>query len=122
MFRRENDKEKERKQDTPSSEDMLENLKRFLLKRKDMKHSDDEDVLTASTVHEINCLKKHIEKGCLSNIPPGCGSEKNENVHKNLRHIVARSRLGVESALAFSFQFFVTSGMKERMESFQRVL
>ena len=106
VFRCADDKEKERKKDTPNSEEMLENLRCFVLKWKDMKHPGDEDVLSASTIHEINCLRKHIEKGCLSGIPPGCGSEKNENLHKNLRHIVARSRLGVESALALFTIFF----------------
>ena len=107
VFRCKNDKEKERTQDTPSSGEMLENLKCFLLKWKDIKHVDDEDVLTASAVHEIDCFKKHIKKGCLSDIPPGCGSEKNENLHKNLRHIIARSRLGIESALVLFTIFFL---------------
>ena len=106
VFRCKSDKEEERKEETPSSDELLDNLKDFLVKWKDMKHTDDEDVLTASAVHEIDCLKKHIEKGCLSGIPPRSGSEKNENLHKNLRHIVARSRLGVESALALLTIFF----------------
>ena len=115
VFRKENDKEKDRKQETPSSQEMLDNLKLFLLKWKDVKHGDDEDVLTASAIHEIDCLKRHIEKGCLSNIPPGAGSERNENLHRNLRHIIARSRLGVESALAlFTIFFYCWNEKKEQ--------
>ena len=87
VFRCKSDKEEERKEETLSSDELLDDLKDFLVKWKDMKHTDDEDVLTASAVHEIDCLKKHIEKGCLSGIPPRSGSEKNENLHKNLRHI-----------------------------------
>ena len=115
VFRKDNDKERERKQETPSSHEMLDNLKRFLFKWKDVKHGEDEDVLTASAVHEIDRLNRHIEKDCLSNIPPGAGSEKNENLHKNLRHIIARSRLGVESALAlFTIFFYCWNERKEQ--------
>ena len=36
----------------------------------------------------------------------GAGSERNENLHKNVRHIIVRSRLGVESALGLFTIFF----------------
>ena len=106
VFREDNDKEKDRKQPTPCPEKMLGNLKDFVQKWKEMKHGEDEDVLTTRVLHEVECLKKHIEKGCLSGIPPGAGSERNENLHKNLRTVIARSRLGVESAIALLATFF----------------
>lgn len=46
VFRCDNDKEKERKQQTPSSQEIMDSLKRFLLKWKDMKNGEDENVLT----------------------------------------------------------------------------
>ena len=57
-------------------------------------------------MHEIDNLKVHIERGCLSRIPPGGGSTRNENLHKNLRAVIARSRLGCELAEALLATFF----------------
>lgn len=106
VFRSHTDKEKERKQPTPSPEQMERNLTSFLKKWNNVQHGEEESVLTSGTIQEIQCLRKHIEKGCLSGIPAGAGSERNENMHRNLRHIIARSRLGVKSAIALLTSFF----------------
>ena len=45
---------------------------------------------------EIKKLKVHVKKGCLSDIPPSCGTSKNERLHKNLNKIIRCNRLGVE--------------------------
>ena len=37
--------------------------------------------LTEATFIEIENLRKHIQKGCLSEIPPGCGTERSEGLH-----------------------------------------
>ena len=37
--------------------------------------------LNKDTLREIEQLRKHIRKGCLSDIPAGCGTEKNERLH-----------------------------------------
>ena len=42
-------------------------------------------VLTLDALKEIRNLRVHINRGCLSNIPPGCGTERNENLHKCIR-------------------------------------
>lgn len=106
VFRSHTDKEKERKQPTPSPEQMQENLSSFLKKWNNVQHGEEESVQTSATIHEIQCLSKHIEKGCLSGIPVGAVSERNENMHRNVRHIIARSRLGVTSAIALLTSFF----------------
>ena len=41
-----------------------------------------------------------MEKGCLSDIPPSCGSNRNEALHKTLRKNISRQRLGIQLALA----------------------
>jgi hypothetical protein len=104
VFRSVGDKEKERKMPTPSQEQLLENLNTFLKMWNGVQHGEKEDVLTSATIHEIQCLHEHIRKGCLSDIP--AGSERNENLHKNLRHIIARSRLGVQSSISLLTLFF----------------
>lgn len=53
-------------------------------------------------------LKIHIERGCLSRFPPGGGSTRNENLHKNLGAVIARSKLGCELAEALLSTFFYT--------------
>jgi hypothetical protein len=106
VFRSVGDKEKERKMPTPSQEQLLENLNTFLKMWNGVQHGEKEDVLTSATIHEIQCLHEHIRKGCLSDIPAGAGSERNENLHKNLRHIIARSRLGVQSSVSLLTLFF----------------
>ena len=49
---------------------------------KSMQHGEHEDALTSATMHEIQCLCEHIRRGCLSGIPAGAGSERNENCTK----------------------------------------
>ena len=43
---------------------------------------------------------KHIDKGCLSGIQPGRGTNRNEHLHKQLNAILSNSRYGVELAYA----------------------
>ena len=85
VFRSIGDKKKERKKLTPSPKEILENLNSFLEKWKSVQHGEHEDALTSATMHEIQCLCEHIRRGCLSGIPAGAGSERNENCTKT-RH------------------------------------
>ena len=43
---------------------------------------------------------KHIDKGCPSGIQPGCGTNRNECLHKQLNAILSNSRYGVGLAYA----------------------
>ena len=51
---------------------------------------------------EIEDLKKHVEKGCVSDIPPGGGTENNERLHRFLNRSFLRGAtcLSVEVAKA----------------------
>ena len=57
-------------------------------------------------VKEIDNLKHHVIKGCLSGIPPSGGTNRNEAIHKSLNKSLKRSRIGLELALAFLGLFF----------------
>lgn len=59
---------------------------------------DGKNVLSSATSQEISRLCKHIEKGCLSGIQPGRGTNKNEALHKSLNAHFKASRYGVELA------------------------
>lgn len=45
---------------------------------------------------KINNLKRHIKKGCLSGIDVGCGTSRDERLHREMNKIVSSNRLGVE--------------------------
>ena len=54
------------------------------------------------TFHQLECLREHIQRGCLSDIPPGCGTEKNERLHRHINRstLCGVSKIGPELALA----------------------
>ena len=79
IFRQAGDNGDERRQATPSPDIIQQNLNEFLSKWKTVKYKD-MPVLTEKALKEISKLEKHIEKGCLSFIPCGIGTNKNENM------------------------------------------
>lgn len=70
-----------------------------------MEH-DSVPLLPASAIREIEKLKEHVLKGCLSDMPPSGGTHRNEALHKTLNKSLKRSRIGLELALAFLGIFF----------------
>ena len=58
--------------------------------------------LSKETLHQIENLRKHIQKGCLSDIPVGCGTETNERLHRHLNRslLCGVSKIGPELAVA----------------------
>ena len=56
----------------------------------------------SQTTREIEHLRLHLQKGCLSDIPPGCGTERNEQLHRLLKRslITGATRISVERAIA----------------------
>ena len=58
-------------------------------------------LVNENTRKEVSSLKKHISKGCLSGIPKGAGTTRNEAFHRVLNmHFGRVSRIGIPSALA----------------------
>ena len=45
-------------------------------------------------------LLKHIKTGCLSGIPPGGGTTKNERIHQHIKNFFRRSKVGIPLAYA----------------------
>ena len=58
------------------------------------------DLITESVLSEIENLLVHVRHGCLSGIPRGCGTNRNENLHMLLNRHFNRSRIGVLLAYA----------------------
>ena len=99
VFRDSGDHELTRHQTTPEPTKMLENLEAFVQRWRNI-DSNNWKVLSKEALAEINRLNCHIAKGCLSGIPCGCGTNRNEAFHKHLNTILHKSRVGVMIAYA----------------------
>ena len=80
IFRDDDDQGEKRLKSTVYKEKMEKNLNSFIERWSNVPFSP----LTEATFIEIENLRKHIQKGCLSEIPPGCGTERNEGLHRLL--------------------------------------
>lgn len=98
IFREDNDLGETRLRKTPSAEKIMENLNRFINRWNTLANSP----LLEDTMSEIEKLKKHIMNGCLSGLPPGFGTEKNERLHRLLNRsmLTGATRISVELAVA----------------------
>ena len=98
---------------TPSAANIFKNLDLFLRKWKDHKHEQD-DILPSAAIHEISKLRIHVGKGCLSDIPPSGGTNRNEALHKTLRKSISRQRIGVQLAIALlGITFYIWNEKRE---------
>ena len=100
VFRQDGDSEYTRMCTTPSPDVMNRKMEAFLMKWRDVRSSDNKLVLNSDTISAINNLKRHITRGCLSNIPPGFGTNRNEKFHSFINSKLHRSRIGVFLAYA----------------------
>lgn len=100
VLRERGDSEVKRKSPTPSPEKIKLNLDTFYDKWKDVKDSGGKCLCSPDTSHAIRNLKTHVQLGCLSHIPPGAGTNRNERFHKHVNTYFNRSRIG--SLLAYA--------------------
>lgn len=83
VFRSPTDIGKQRTQSTPPSSIILQQLNDFVRKWKPCKYNGWQ-IITDLAMKEINGLLLHIQKGCLSDINPGVGTNRNEVLHKRI--------------------------------------
>lgn len=104
VFRQSNDVKKERKLSTPNSEIILNSFDNFVRKWEKLKDSTDTPIFSSDALKACMNLRKHIEKGCLSDIPTGTGTNRNEKLHHFLNNsAMAIGRIGPELAKALLF-------------------
>ena len=73
---------KRRSKPTPGEEEIARNMGRLAESWNGVSH-DGSPVLNETVQKEMDTLTvKHINKGCLSDIPTGAGTERNEELHK----------------------------------------
>ena len=112
VFRDPIDQGDKRTLSTPSPEVLEGNLNQFLHHWKETAY-DGKKLINAAALKEIENIRAHIKRGCLSGIKPGRGTNRNENLHKDLNKIMSNSRYGVE--LAYSLLTVVLYNHNERM-------
>ena len=99
IFRDPRDSGKERTLPTPAPEVLCERLDSFLAKWQEAEIKGS-FVLNAKAKKELHSLRAHIVKGCLSNIPAGAGTNRNENLHRKINPFFSRCRMGIPLAVA----------------------
>ena len=98
VFRDQRDQAIERKLPTPAPEEILRNLNNFITKWVSYKNSSGARVISKSVEKELKNIECHVRKGCLSHIPPGCGTTRNERLHRELKKTTVTNRIGVDLA------------------------
>ncbi|KAI8491572.1 hypothetical protein Bbelb_307720 [Branchiostoma belcheri] len=100
---------KTRQEPTPEKDVILRNWERFFNHWHNKTH-DGVRVLSQTSILELKKLKRHIQSDCLSNIPVGAGTGRNERLHAILNsHGILRSpTVGValaDAAIASCFHY-----------------
>ena len=98
IFRADDDQGETRLKSTPPKQKIEKNLNSFV----DRWSNVPENPLSEATLEEISHILQHVQKGCLSDIPPGCGTERNEGSHRLLNRslISGATRILVQLAIA----------------------
>ena len=84
---------------TPLPSEMLSNMENFIKKWENVNYLG-KLLLNNEALNEIEKLKVHIMKGCLSNIEVGCGTNRNEALHKHMNSFFHQSRISILLAYA----------------------
>ena len=111
MFRDQSDQGPIRTKSTPDSATLRRNLLTFQQQWEGISYND-RPIISPATVKEIRSLLVHIDKGCLSGIQPGRGTNRNERLHKDLNSHMTTSRYGVELAYALLTSIFYSHNEK----------
>lgn len=119
VFRDATDKGIERTKTTPEPTVLVSQLNKFVMKWKNVEYSG-WSVLSSAAIKEADNLRKHMERGCLSGIKLGRGTNRNEALHKQLNRIVSSSRYGIELAYALLSTIFFKHNEKNYASLEQR--
>ena len=85
---------------TPSPEVILSKMNKFVDKWKDVQGSSTMHVFTSETIPAIDRLNYHISSGCISNVPPGGGTNRKECFQHHIHSLFNRSKMGILLAYA----------------------
>ncbi|XP_057302830.1 uncharacterized protein LOC130636992 [Hydractinia symbiolongicarpus] len=105
IFRQANDLGTSRKKSTASIEQINNCLDCFVKKWQNINYNG-WNIFNANFYKEVKNLKHHISLGCVSNIQVGMGTNRNERLHRELKSLVKRNKLGVQTAISLLAQMF----------------
>lgn len=80
---------------TPPPKAIHQQLIHFQSEWEGIKYND-RHVLPPAAIKEIKCLLVHVDKGCISGIYPGRGTNKNKRLHRDIKLRITNTRYGVE--------------------------
>lgn len=99
LWRQSGDIGQKRTKATPAPKQILEQIDGFLTKWKGCEHNGWK-LINDKVLVEIQALRLHARKGCLSDIPPSAGTNRNEALHSLINPHFRRCRMGLPLALA----------------------
>lgn len=99
LFRDPKDTGKERTLPTPTSDVLRQTLDAFIMKWQGAEVQGSY-ILNDKAKKELKSLRRHILQGCLSNIPPRAGTNRNETIHRCINPFFRRYRMGIPLAVA----------------------
>ena len=111
VFRATGDQGRKRTDTTPEASELLSNLDIFMEKWRSIA-IDSHKILTDEAIQEISRLKVHVSRGCLSEIPTSCGTNRNEAFHRYIRTFFHKSRLG--ALLAYALMMMIVFHFNNR--------
>ncbi len=96
---------------TPSKDILISNLQNFL-KKWENRESNGVKLFTSDRLNVISNIRGHILKGCLSGIPARFSTSVNERLHKEMKKLLAKNRMGTQLAYAKFTRFFFKHNQK----------
>lgn len=98
---------------SPAPEVLIENTDKFVAKWNIIQH-DGLVLLNSKAVHEV---KEHMRKGCLSNIGVGCGTNRNQALHRHINSFFHQSRMSTILAYALIIVLLFSHNCSSSSES-----
>ena len=105
VFRQPHDLGDIRKMPTPNKDTLLANLQNFIKKWENHKYKG-ANVLNGDCLKAISKIRSHILKNCLSDIPVQCSTSVNERLHKEMKKLLSKNRMGTQLAYAKFTRYF----------------
>ena len=99
VFRQSTDIGHVRMKPTASCQTILANIDQFVSKWQ-LCEMDGWKMMNDAALKECESIKTHVRKGCLSDLPVGAGTNRNERLHRYLRPHFSHTRLGLLMALS----------------------
>ena len=117
VFRCDGDSEEKRLSSTPPPETISKKMELFLDKWMNRTDDTGKRLLKPESISAIENLMHHIRCGCLSGIPPGAGTNRNERLHEHINAYFNRSRIGILLAYALLMVLFQAHNSVVRFSS-----